>query len=330
MKKNFVITHHRLILENNPTRHKPPVTPLTNITILDIFKQLKNLGYENKDRMFKDNKFCGLIPIIEITSDRIDLKLCLSDKEADNQVVRDFTDIKQTRPLIRKENEGVDHTVHVVIKHNPQNPMSALFAIEYKTGLTPKFFVDTLNYLLRDMCKNHDKLFRGSHPTKRDSNNKPEFVKLNLKFSYESVLSDEVIKAFEQGRVLDVVFNKPISNPAQYDNLGNFTPNKNTMHLDVTGKLIKQKSKTRESKIKDIKNAFQNLTNQHYDLKGTTFTIKFENAEGNVQTAKYDTQYNEFSLSKKTYAPESIRKKTVDNDDKLNIDLCDRMFRHIS
>lgn len=330
MNKPIVITHHELTLNINPTGIKRPVTPRTKISIMDIFDHFKQRNYETKDRKFKDSRFCGLLPIIKISSDktRIDLMLCLSDKDADNQIVRDFDDIKKTRPLTRSDTEGVDSIVHVVIKFDKKRPAVAHFAIERKVGLTPTFFTDTLNYFLKDICKAYPNDFKGVHPTEKDSKGVPKKLSLKLKFDYSSVLSDEIVKAFENGRVDDVLFHQESNTPDQFDPAGNFVLNKKTVHLDVKGRLVKKGSKTNVEKIRDLGDGFKNIVKSHINLEGTTFTIKFKNESGQNQTAYYDATNNEFSLAKKTYLPESIKipaSQTLE----LNKVLCDKIFLQI-
>ena len=330
MDRPVVITHHELILEIKKNGRNKPVTPLTRISIFDIFSKLKNKGYETKDRMFKDNRFCGLLPIISVSvsKDRVDLMLCLSDKDADNQIVRDFNNVQNTRPLTRKDTEGVDSIVHVVISLDKTTPTTAKFAMERKTGLTPRFFVDTLNYFLKNLIAAYSDEFKGNHPTDKDNKGNPKKLPLKLIFKYESVLSDEIVNAFEKGRVKDVLFHEKLPLSNNFDPHGNFVPNKRTMHLDVQGKLINQKSRTNKEKIYDLKAGFKGLIRGNKSLKGTTFTIKFTNKDGQSQTAYYDATYDEFSLAKKTYLPETI-KEPIEEPLTLNQELCDKMFLQI-
>lgn len=330
MQRPIIVTHHELTLKVNPSGRKNPIIPRTNISILDIFEKLKLKGYESKDRKFKENRFCGLLPIITVSNskERINLILCLSDKDADNLVVRDFDDTKITRPLNRKANEGVDSIVHIVVSFDRQTPNVARFAIERKPGLTPTFFVDTLNYFVRDICKTYSNDFKGVHPTARDDKGNPKILPLSFKFTYESVISDEIVDAFENGRVNDVLFHQNIPQPTSLDPAGNFVPNKKTMHLDVKGKLIKQKSKTTLAKMNDLKDGFKSVIHGNQGLKDLTFTIKFKNKNNQNQTAYYDATYDEFSLAKKTYIPEAM-KEPVSQPLKLNKNLCDRMYLQI-
>lgn len=330
MKRPIVVTHHEMTLGVKPSGKKHPVTPITRLTILDIFKHFKNRGYETKDRKFKDNRFCGLLPIIQISgsNDRIDLVLCLSDKDADNQIVRDFENIQNTRPLTRAETEGVDSVVHVVIKFDSNSPTHAQFAIERKSGLTPAIFIDTLNYFLKDISKGYPEDFKGVHPTDKDEQGNPKKLPLVLKFHYESVLSDEIIDAFEKGRVQDVLFHEPLPKSSSFDPAGNFVPNKKTVHLDVKGSMINARSKNTLEKMRDLSNGFKGMIKGHKDLKGTTFTIKFKTQDGQNQTAYYHASEDEFSLAKKTYVSESVRNPASETLE-LNQLLCDKIYSSI-
>ena len=330
MDRPVVITHHELVLEIKQTGRKNPVTPLTRISIFDIFSKLQNKGYETKDRRFKDNRFCGLLPIISVSAskNRVDLMLCLSDKDADNQIVRDFDNVQNIRPLTRKDTEGVDSIAHVVISLDKTTPTVSKFAIERKTGLTPRFFIDTLNYFLKDLIAAYPDEFKGNHPTDKDSKGNPKKLPLKLKFEYESVLSDEIVNAFEKGRVKDVLFHEKLPQSKPFDPYGNFVPNKRTVHLDVQGKLINQNSRTTKEKLSDLKVGFKGVIKGNKSLKGTTFTIKFQSESGQNQTAYYDSTYDELSLAKKTYLPESV-KEPIKKPLTLNQELCNKMFLQI-
>src|SRR5699024_7155515 len=128
------------------------------------------------------------------SKNRIDLLLCLSDKDADNQIVRDFDNIQKVRPLLRKKTEGVDSVVHIVIKTDSKYKLNASFAMERKTGLTPYFFVSTLNYFLKDMIDSNPNHFQGNHPTDTDKDGNPKKLRLKLKFKYTNALSDEIVE----------------------------------------------------------------------------------------------------------------------------------------
>lgn len=329
MNKSITVTHHELILDILPLRSDSPVTPLTNVSILDIFKALKTWDYETKNRMYGNSRFCGLLPVMDIkaTKNRINLILSISDKDADNPIARDFNNVNRTRELGRNETEGLETSTHVVISLDPQNPRNAKFAIEHKTGLTPKLFVDTLNYFLRDAKLTNEDYFKGNHPTQNDVNGNPIQVPFRANFRHESVLSQEVIDAFDKGRVHDVLFHEKL--PAtDYDSAGNYRQKKRTVYLDVGAKIISDKSKTISEKVKEIKASFSNIVRSHPTLQGITFTIKFDNANGHPQTATYDTETQEFSLAKKTYLSEDLKQKATATPT-INKPLCDKIFSHI-
>lgn len=330
MNQSIVITHHELIMDVISKRRQDTSIPLTNISILDIFTHLKTWGYEGKNRLYGKNRFCGLLPLIKINpqQNRIDLLFCISDIEADNQIVRDFVHVNQVRDLARNNTEGVDTNVHILIKYNPQTPRNAQFAIEHRTGMGSKTFVDTLNYFLRHAVSSYSNNFQGNHPTERTSSGQPTKIPFKVKFKYQNIISDEVIRAFETGRVQDVLFHEAIPANNNFDPMGNYTQNKKTVHLNVGANVVSVNSTTIKDKVSDIKNSFTNIVKTHPNLRGTTFTIKFRNNNGHEQTAYYDSNVQEFSLVKKTYVESKLRQAAAITP-KLNAKLCDRMFAHI-
>lgn len=331
MDQSIVITHHELIMDVISRKRQDTAIPLTNISILDIFTHLKTWGYEGKNRLYGKDRFCGLLPLINIVpqTNRIDLLFCISDIEADNQIVRDFVQVNRVRDLTRNNTEGVDTSVHVIIKYNPQTPRNAQFAIEHRAGMGSKIFVDTINYFLRDAVAHHASNFEGNHPTERTPSGQPAKIPFRVKFNYQSIISDEVVRAFETGRVQDVLFHEAISTSNNFDPMGNnYTQKKKTVHLNVGANVVSANSTTIGDKISDIKNSFTNILNSHPSLRGTTFTIKFRNNNGHEQTAYYDSNIQEFSLVKKTYVESELRQPAAIVP-VLNATLCDRMFAHI-
>lgn len=317
------------MLEVLPRGRNNPFTPLTAVSIIDVFKVIKNLNYETKTRMFGDSRFCGILPIIDIDepNNRIDLILTLSDKDADEQVVRDFNNTSIVRALSRNANEGVDARTHIVIKQNSTFPKTASFALEHKTYLTPKFFVDTLNYFLRDIIQTNPSTFLGNHPSERDSSGNPKVVNTRLKFEYSTALSDEIIAAFASGRVQNVIFEEPLP-PTDFDPTKNFIQHKKKVFLDVSATMVSASAKTLERQREIVTNHFKRITNIHPELKNIQFTIKFESATGVSQTAYYDSATQEFSLAKKTSIEPSLRQR-ASAAPTINRALCDRMFAHI-
>lgn len=317
------------MLEVLPKGRNDPFTPLTAVSIIDVFKVIKNLNYETKTRMFGDSRFCGILPIIDIDepNNRIDLILTLSDKDADEQVVRDFLNTSNVRALARNVNEGVDARTHVVIKQDVTYPKTASFALEHKTHLTPKFFVDTLNYFLRDIYQTVPSTFLGNHPSEKDSSGNPKVVNTKLKFEYSTALSDEIIAAFASGRVQNVIFEEPLPLTA-FDPTNNFIQHKKKVFLDVSATMVSKSAKTFKKQKEIVVNQFKRITNIHPNLKNVQFTIKFESATGVPQTAYYDSATQEFSLAKKTSIEPSLRQRASATPT-INRALCDRMFAHI-
>lgn len=334
----ILVTYHTLELDIASISQKNPIPLVSHVSILDIFENLKKWNYENQPRLFGGlNRFCGLIPIIDIdkTNNCVKLILTLSDKNEDFQMARNFgTGV--VRSLDRDENEGADKRVHVVIKIDPSNKYTAKFAIEHKQGVSTRLFTDTLNYLMKHARVNEvvgsDTYFIGKHPTESYSSGKkigqPKPLKFKIKFSHVSEMSNEIVQAFASGKIDTIEFYEEDKAPNTFDPTGVFIRKRSKVELNVAGQLIKQSSNKTIQKLQDFKNGFSGLFKTHPDLKGLRFKINFTDSNNNRQSAYYESQYEELVWAKKKYLDESLRQRMTDTP-KLNEDLCDRMLANI-
>lgn len=326
MRKTSIITYHVLVMDIMPTAKKNPVKPLTNISILDIFAHLKQWGYESEKRLFNNHSHCGVLPVITINEKqgRIDILLCLSDKDSDDPETFDFK-TNEVRHFDKTDSEGYNGRSHIVIQVNENDPRSAKFAIEYKQGISPRFFVDTLNYFIKDARSKNKDIFKGIHPTERDNKGNAKKVGFKIKFTSQTEFSDEIIKAFESDRVQDVIYHQPI-HTSSYDGTS-YTPKRQDVHMGVKANIIQSGSKTLMQKTRDVISSFEKLLVKNPGLKGITFTIKFKNKEGKNRTAYYHSDTHEFSLAKKSF----IRRQNKNPKElALNQSLCDRMYAHLA
>lgn len=334
----ILATHHTIELSIEPLTQGSPLALVEHISIMDFFKKILVWNYLDKKRMFGNNKFCGLIPIVQIDehNNNIYLLLTLSDKDEDNQIARDFN-TGLTRELLRSENEGADKRVHVVIKINPNDKYNAKFAIEHKTGVTTKLLIDTLNYFVRDARASTDatinQYFIGKHPTERyligDKAGQAKPLDFKIKFGQTSEISEEIVNALASGRFNNIEFYQSIPNPQTFDPTGTFSPKRNKVELTVTGQIFRPNSTTLREKMADFRFNFEQLFHTHPDLKGTRFTIRFTDANGNEQIAYYESEIEELVWAKKRFIDGSL-KQPVTATPSLNVDLCDRMLAGIN
>lgn len=334
----ILVTYHTLEMDIASISQKQPIPLVSHVSIMDVFENLKKWNYENLPRLFGgENRFCGLIPIINIDKalNCINLILTLSDKDEDFQMARNF-ETGLVRSLDRLDEEGADKRVHVVIKVDPTNKYNAKFAIEHKQGVSTRLFTDTLNYLMKHARVNSsigaDTYFIGKHPTECYASGtkigKPKPLKFKIKFSHTSEMSNEIIQAFASGKINSIEFYENDLTPNTFDPTGIFIRKRSKVELNVTGQLIKQSSTGVTQKLKDFKNGFSGLFATHPDLKGLRFKINFTDANSNKQSAYYESQYDELVWAKKKYLEASLRQAMTDTPT-LNQGLCDRMLANI-
>lgn len=306
---------------------KYPGQALVSLTILDLFRQLKQWGYEKENRTFGKESFCGLIPIIDIKNgqNRIDILLCLADKDGDTPETLDFAS-RNRRTLKAEDGEGINTRGHIIIKTDPNNPTVAKFCVENKTGISAKLFVDTINYFLNDAKSRYSDYFKGNHYTLKNPDGTPVVVNTRIKLKYSPLLGDEFVEAFKMGRIKDVLFELPAKDTTPYDSSGIFKPKKQVGYLDVTASIHSLSSQQGGFGIKTIAQAFKQLTTERPDLKNATFKIHYKDQSGRQHTAKYDPLTQEFVLVKKTHT-----KHHKINPENLELipELCDTMFAHI-
>lgn len=329
MSNNLLVTFHKLnaqILPLSPTGLKPNV----QFSLLDFFENLKTWNYENFQYPFSSERFCGLLGIIEVDRPQniVRLVFVVADKEADPQCARDLT-TNQTRLLNRKNNEAADQRVHVVIKVNPSSPFLADVGIEHCRGVSMRIFINTLNYLARHARLENSSskaYFVGEHPTERyqkgDKLGLPKPLDFKINFHYESVLSDEIVDAFINGKVKNVEFSQPPQVAPQWDNQGVFTQNLLRVNLNVSAVTLPSNITSTQQKENIVKGYFRNLIAQHRNLQGTLFKIKFEDSKGTQRLAEYNPDDDVFVLVKKDKLPDSLRQPVTANIT-LNRPLCD-------
>ncbi|WP_180055807.1 hypothetical protein [Acinetobacter sp. YH12142] len=331
MSNNLLVTFHKLnaqVLPLSPTGLKPNVA----FNLLDFFENLKAWNYENFQYPFSSERFCGLLGVIDVDRSQnvIRLVFVVADKDADPQCARDLA-TNQTRLLARHNNEAADQRVHVVLKVNPTAPFLADVGIEHIRGVSIRILMNTLNYLARHArlenptSKNY---FIGEHPTDRfergDKIGLPKPLGFKINFLYESVLSDEIVDAFINGKVKNVEFSQQPQVAQQWDNQGIFTQNLVRVNLKVSAITLPSNIQNDQQKENAVKGFFRNLIGQHSNLQGTLFKIKFEDAKGDPRLAEYNPDDDVFVLVKKDKLPDSLRQAMTAHIT-LNRPLCDKI-----
>lgn len=336
MADSIIITFHQLNAQVHSLSPDSPKPQNIQLNWLDLFENLVAWGYEGFQYPYANEKFCGLIDKITVdrNNNRIDLVFIVADVEADPQCARHLVD-KTTRLLSRNAGEAADKRIHVVFKIDPAMPFMAQIAMEHERGVTTRVLVSTLNYLLRDARLNNSAttaFFVGEHPTERyergTNAGEPKPLKFKIKIEYTSVLSDEIIDAFKNGRIKNVEYLRPPTTTGQLDNQGVFRQDNLTVHLKVAAQNVPSNANTKAKLIAWAKSPFKELIANNPDLNNTLFTIRFSDSDGGHRSATYDPQLDEFSLVKKDYVRRSLR-QPMTADVQLNKPLCDRMFSKV-
>lgn len=336
MAQDLTVTFHELLAEAQPLT-QGGTQPQVNLSILHLFQ----LIYDNELYKIKypylNQSHYGRLNIIHIdpTGERIDILYSVCDVKADPSCIENV-ETDETRVEEREEDEGLTNRVSISIKIDPTNKAKAIFGMERKNNVTPKSFISTLEFLMRQARakKELETEFHGNHPTlvmskdgKFRSKGQPKTVEFKVKFKYETQLSSEIIKAFETGKVNDISFFLPEARQNKFDNNGFFEKSGVDIHLKPTVKKIIPSNATPFQKAKALKDSLFDMANKP-SMRSLTFKILFKNEVGENRTAYYDAVSKELSLSKKVKFPEALR-QTVTKTAILNNDLCDSIYRKL-
>lgn len=326
-------TYHELtalVYSTHPDKPKPNVS----IDIFEYFKNLSAWGYDGFQYPYANERFCGLLSDIQFDDAKkaVFLVFTVADVQADCQIARDLT-TNTTRILSRKNGEAADSRVNVVVKVNPSNASIANIALEHQRGLPISKFLDTLNYLFRDARINkYPEFFVGDHPFERyqkgEKTGQPKPLKFKPKFEIKSVVDEQVIKAFQEGRINHIDFFKSAQNGSAFDTTGHFRQDRIKVSMKVETQIIKDQSASWAEKAQDIYETFFTFKQQHFDMLGSVFTIDFKDNHGHNRTAQYDVEDQSFTIVKKEYFPEELRQPMTDVV-QVNTALCARMLAKI-
>lgn len=331
MTDRLLVTFHKLNAQVLALSDKSP-KPIVNFDLIEFFEYLATWNYEGFKYPYSNDRFCGLLGKINIdkTNKIVRLVFVVADAEADPQCARDLA-TNNTRLLHRNPGEAADKRVHVVLKIDPNAPYLADVGIEHENGVTMRIFASTLNYLARHARLENNiakPYFYGLHPTERyergPKKDMPKELGFRLNFKYESILSDEIVDAFINGRVKNVEFSQPPQHQQNWDNQGIFIQDQIRVGLKVNAVVVPSGINSKGQKEGFVKSLIKNLATQHTGLRGVVFKIKFDDSKGDPRLAQYNTDDDEFVLVKKERLSASLRQPLTANV-QLNLSLCDKI-----
>jgi len=176
--------------------------------------------------------------------------------------------------------------------------------------------------------------FHGNHPTlvmsrdgKYRKQGQPKIVEFKVKFKYETQLSEEIIRAFETGKVNDISFFLPEAKQTKFDNKGYFEKSGVDIHIKPTVKKIIPSNASSYQKAKALKETLFNMADKP-SMRSLTFKITFKDDLGDNRTAYYDAAERELSLSKRLKFSKDLR-QVVTKTPILNQELCDNIYRKL-
>lgn len=319
--------------------HDEPVQP---INIWDIFNTICKYSYVEYSYPLLDSTLISRIRIIELDNDKkiIKLLVIISDLNARNRSYTDSTTGK-TRLTNKEKTEGDDARVHVVIKLNPDH-FTGLLAIERERGshINPnllRILLDrVLEYIYEKNKSNKEiiTLFSEDHPSgfKEEDGTftrLPKRIKCNL----QNIFSDEVLKAFKQGKINDLELIHTIQE-TKTDQHTTFKPKSSSFHFDVDPLIIPDKVVDSREIQTTIMNKLTNLWNdlftseQPIPLAEHKYRIRYENDAGKIVSFTYTpsesldmTLARTITIDSKTFT--YLEWKEIPE---INHSLCSRVF----
>ena len=336
MAQDIVVTFHELVAEAQPLT-QGGVQPQVNLSILHLFNLIKDNELYKIKYPYLNQSHYGRLNIIEIdpNGDRIDILYSVCDVKADPSCIENV-ETDEARIEERDEDEGLTNRVSISIKIDPNNKDKAIFGIERKNNVTPKSFISTLDFLMRQ-ARAKEELeteFHGNHPTltmskdgKYRKKGQPRVVEFKVKFKYETQLSEEIVKAFEKGKVSDISFFLPEQKKTKFDNKGYFEKSGVDVHIKPTVKKIIPANASPFQKAKALKQNLFDMADKP-NMRSLTFKIVFKDELGDNRTAYYDAAERELSLSKRLKFSKDLR-QAVTKTPILNQALCDNIYRKL-
>lgn len=278
--------------------HELPVQP---INIWNLFEVISKLNFDAYAYPLNENTLISRIKLIESDSKKkcISLLVIISDTKARNRSYTD-TSTGKTRLTNKKKTEGDDARVHIVI-HLKNDNFSGKLAIERERGsrVNPnllRVLMDRcLEYIFDENPTNTEviNLFSEDHPSgfKEDDGSFTRLPK-KIKTKIENVFSDEILKAFKQGKIedLELIHTHQIT---QSDQHSSFRSTSSSFHFEVDPLIIPDNVTSPEVIQETLMQKFSNLWNDTFKsntpipLDQHKYRIKYKDDYGEVATHTY-------------------------------------------
>jgi hypothetical protein len=249
------------------------------ITVRKAFELMQLVPLDQRVKELSKGREFLYVSDWDSTDEIISILVNKSDKDMSDPV---FTVPKQKmrRTAQKKEEEGQDFSVHVVIKLPKNDIDHALVIIEYCAGVGAFTIQKLLNQLLDDAKKLSPDDFEQTHPDGSvDGNGKPRKYNVNFKCEFDGHISDDLKYDLDNGKIQSIEL---ITDKEQH------TP------FDEDG-YIKEKCKTLVLTLKDdehpLKDKFGRLVKLFKTNKNdySRAKVKFKTPTGVDRTVEIDT-----------------------------------------
>lgn len=300
MSKPILFTVHDIRFEAKrfSKEHDEPKQP---IDILDLFKNIANFKVDEYSYPLHDNTLISKLRLIEVDIKKrlISMLITVSDIKARN---RSYTDSRtgNTRLTNKSKTEGDDARIHIIIYLADDN-LTGKMAIERERG--SRISANLLRVLI-DRCfeyiyennssdSNIIKLFSEDHPSgyKEDDGSFKRLPK-KIKCKIENVFSDEILKAFKQGKIsdLELIHTHQVT---KTDHHSSFISTSSSFHFEVDPLVIPDNIKAPEAIQKTLVQKLTDLWNNTFQssvpipLDQHKYRIKYKDDYGQIATYTY-------------------------------------------
>lgn len=250
------------------------------ISVKEAFKLIQEVRAEKRTKeLSKGNEFIYVSDLEWSDDDIISILINKSDKGMSDPV---FTVPKEEkrRTIEKKEKEGQDFSVHIIIKLPNNDIDSALVIIEYCPGLSISTIKRLLNQILSNAKKECPDNFKQNHPDGEiDNYGKSKTYSVTCKCELDGHISNELKSDLDSGKVQSIEL---ITDKEQYTS------------FDEEGR-IQEKCKTLVLTLKDnehpIRDQFNRITNVIKKQKDdySKAKIKFKTSSGLNRTVEMQT-----------------------------------------
>lgn len=338
-----IFSFHELGFQSQAISHKSdqPRRVYTVAEVLEYFSKNDIEKYTYASGKDADQaRQCYSLPVLKKQEDGYyDLLFVVNDKDVkDHSLTNPST--KKTRVNPRAVTEGYDIRAHVGIRIHPTNPYKAFLAIEREAGLAAErlrvFFNRFLESKRLVTTNEQSSFFFEDHPAgyKKDDG-KPVRLQGKVMASVESIWSDDLLNAFKEGKINDVVLiNKEYMD--DIDTHGVFNQTQSELHFSVSATIVNQMSTSQEQIKKDVYTGFAKLAamidfKKKIPIEKQKFRIKYEDEFEKERTAYLNmAEHLELTLVKRVPIPtSSYVVEPISEVFKLNDSLCNRVRAHL-